>query len=196
MPAPLDPLSCAVFVILAFVPAAVAHALWLRSRWSAPWRIPIDHGLTWRGRRLFGANKTWAGFLVLPVAVGAFFALLRLGANGLSRTWSEGLWPLSVGGYALFGWWTGFGFMAGELPNSFVKRQFDIEPGRTPAGRSARVVCFLIDRLDSFAGAYVAQSLVVSTGFWYPVYVLLVAPGLHWLFSVLLFSLGVKGRPS
>ena len=49
MPPPLDPLACAVFVIVAFIPAGLVHSLWLRSPWAARWRIPIDRGLTWRG---------------------------------------------------------------------------------------------------------------------------------------------------
>lgn len=196
MPPPLDPLICAAFVILAFVPAGLAHSLWLRSRWAARWRLPIDGGRTWRNRRLLGDNKTWAGFLVLPPAAGLAFGLLRLAAEGLPSGWAEGLWPLSVGGYVLLGCWTGLGFMAGELPNSFLKRQCGVAPGAAPVGWPARVIGFLIDRTDSLIGAFLAQALVVSVGWQYAAYILLVAPGLHWLFSVLLFHLGVKGRPS
>ncbi len=196
MTPPLNPYSCAAFVILAFVPAGLAHSLWLRCRWAAAWRVPIDHGWTWRQRRLFGDNKTWAGFLVLPPAVGMGFGLLRLVADGLPAGWAEGLWPLSVGGYVLLGCWTGLGFMAGELPNSFVKRQLGVAPGAAPGSRIGRGVCFLIDRLDSLAGAFLAQALVVPVGLLYAACLLLIAPGLHWMFSVLLFHLGVKGRPS
>jgi len=196
MTPPLDPLSCAAFVILAFVPAGVAHSLWLRSRWAARWRIPIDGGRTWRDRRLLGDNKTWAGFLVLPPAAGVTFGLLRLATGEMPSGWGEGLWPLSIGGYGLLGCWTGMGFMAGELPNSFFKRRLGVAPGAAPPGLIARLVCFLIDRTDSLAGAFLAQALVVPVGWVYAAYLLLVAPGLHWSFSALLFSLGIKGRPS
>jgi hypothetical protein len=196
MPPPLDPLICAGFVVLAFAPAGVVHSLWLRSRWSAPWRVPIDGGRTWRRRPIFGVNKTWAGFLVLPPATAATFALLRLGAEALPEGTRQGLWPLSVGGYALLGGWTGLGFMAGELPNSFVKRQLDVAPGAPPRGRLAGAFWFLVDRVDSLVGGFVAQALVVPVGFWYAFYLLLVGPGLHWLFSALLYYLGVKGRRS
>jgi CDP-archaeol synthase len=193
---PLDPLVCAVFVILAFVAAGLAHSLWLRSRWAARWRIPIDGGRTWRRRPIFGDNKTWAGFIVLPLALGVAFALLRVAANGLAEDWREGLWSLPVGGYALLGGWTGLGFMLGELPNSFVKRQFDVAPGAAPTRRPVRVLCFMIDRVDSLFGAFVAQALVVPVGLSYAFYLFLVGPGLHWLFSALLYQLGVKGRRS
>jgi hypothetical protein len=192
MPPSLDPLACAVFVIAAFIPAGLAHSLWLRSPWAARCRIPIDGGLTWRDRRLLGDNKTWAGFVVLPPITGLTFGTLRWA----TESWNAGLWPLSVEGYALLGCWTGVGFMAGELPNSFIKRQCGVAPGAAPVHWGVRLVCFLIDRLDSIAGAFLAQAVVVPVGVAYAVWLLLMGPGLHWLFSVLLFALGVKGRPS
>ena len=196
MPPPLDPLICAVFVILAFVPAGLAHSFWLHSRCAERFRTPIDGGRTWRGRPIFGRNKTWAGFLVLPLAVGVAFALLRLATSQLPNEWHEGLWSLSTGSYALLGIWTGIGFMAGELPNSFVKRQLGLAPGAAPTGRMARIVVGMIDRVDSLVGGFLAQAVVVQVGFWYATCLLLVVPGLHWMFSALLFSLGVKGRRS
>jgi CDP-2,3-bis-(O-geranylgeranyl)-sn-glycerol synthase len=193
---PCNPVVCAAFVLLAFVPAGLAHSLWLRTRWAAACRLPLDGGLTCRGRRLFGDNKTLAGFMVLPLAVGLSFGLLRLTGDGLAAEWRRGLWPLSAAGFGLLGCWTGIGFMAGELPNSFVKRQLGVAPGAAPAGSLARLACFTADRLDSLAGAFLAQALVVEVSLGYAACILLVGPGLHWLFSDLLFLLGVKGRPS
>ncbi len=196
MPPPLDPLLCAGFVLLAFALAGLVHSLWMGSRWAARWRIPVDGGRTWRGRPLLGKNKTWAGFMVLPAAAGLFFALLRITTEILPYSFREGLWPLSVGGYGLLGFWLGLGFMAGELPNSFIKRQLDLPPGAPPKGRFVAALGFVIDRVDSIAGAFIVQSFVVPVGFLYAMDLLLVGPGLHWLFSALLFHLGVKGRRS
>jgi CDP-2,3-bis-(O-geranylgeranyl)-sn-glycerol synthase len=191
-----DPLVCAAFVVLAFVPAGLAHSLWLRSACAEPFRIPIDGGRTWRGQRLLGDNKTWAGFLVLPPACAVTFTLLRLVSESISGSWCERLWPLAVASYALLGGWTALGFMAGELPNSFVKRQFGVAPGAAAPGRAAGLVSFVIDRLDSLAGALLALALVVPVDGWFVFYLLLVVPGLHWLFSALLCHLGVKRRLS
>jgi hypothetical protein len=132
MSPPLDPLACAVFVVLAFLPAGLVHSLWLHSRWAERWRIPIDGGRTWRNARLFGDNKTWAGFLVLPPMTGLTFAGLRLGVETMCWEWCNGLWSLSVGGYALLGCWTGVGFMAGELPtDSSIEKDTIMRPGET-----------------------------------------------------------------
>ena len=40
------------------VMAALVHVVVLRFRWLEPLRIPLDGGAVWRGRRIFGDNKT------------------------------------------------------------------------------------------------------------------------------------------
>src|SRR5439155_17039996 len=75
-----------------------------------------------------------------------------------------GLWPLSPGEYAVLGAWAAFGFMLGELPNSFVKRQLDIGPGDAAGGgSSARLLQLAIDRLDSGIGMMTAIAVAVPT---------------------------------
>jgi hypothetical protein len=151
----------------------------------------LDGGLRLRGHRLFGANKTARGFVVMVPAASAAFTLLALAAVDPSRA---GLWALTPGGYALLGAWAGFGFMAGELPNSFVKRQLDIAPGGAPRGRAWTVVQFVVDRLDSGIGMLAAVSVAVHTPAMVWVYVLLIGPAIHWSFSLVLFRLGLKQR--
>jgi hypothetical protein len=85
--------------------------------------------------------------------------------------------------------------MLGELPNSFVKRQLGIAPGAAPKhGGAAAVIAFAADRLDSTIGVLVAVSLTVPTPWMTWAWVLLLGPGIHLGFSVLLFRLGVKAR--
>jgi hypothetical protein len=86
--------------------------------------------------------------------------------------------------------------MAGELPNSFFKRQLGIAPGAAPKSALGRPLCFVIDRLDSIAGATLALALVLPVPLATCVAILLVGPGVHWLFSVLLYRLGIKARPA
>jgi CDP-2,3-bis-(O-geranylgeranyl)-sn-glycerol synthase len=199
MPAAMDrpdPVACALFLTLAFVLAGLLQSLWLRSRRSARFRVPLDGGRSLAGKRIFGDNKTWRGVVVMVPAVGAAFALFRLLGALLPGGWPAGLWYLSPAEYAGLGCWTGLGFMAGELPNSFCKRRLGIGPGAAPAHPVGKVVCFVCDRLDSLAGAFLALALVVPTHPGTLLYVLLVGPAVHWSFSVLLFRLGVKARPA
>jgi len=190
----LDPLACALFVTVAFVLAGLAHAAWLRTALSRRLMMPLDGGLRLRGRRVFGDNKTVRGFVVLVPAASLVFAGLFAAISASNPEGLTGLWPLSIGGFAALGAWAGLGFMLGELPNSFVKRQLDIAPGRAPRGSPAIVVCFVVDRLDSILGMLLALSVVVPTPPLMWLYVLLIGPGIHLAFSALLYRLGVKAR--
>ena len=190
----VDPLACAAFLVTAFVLAGVVHTAWLRSPASRPLAIPLDGGLTLRGRRLLGDNKTVRGFVVIVPATGAAFATLAwaLGAGG--STPPAGLWDLGPAGYALLGLAADVGFMAGELPNSLLKRQLDIPPGGTPRGWLPRLVCLAVDRLDSIVGMLATVSLLVPTPWQVWLYVLAVGPAIHLGFSALLFLVGPGRR--
>jgi len=191
-----DPLACALFLITAFILAGLVHTAWLRSRVSRPFAIPLDGGLTFRGRRLLGDNKTLRGFMGIVPAAGATFFLLAGVLTAGSSPLASALWPLSPGGYAVLGLGAGLGFMLGELPNSFVKRQLGIPPGAAPRHWLAKLPCFLVDRLDSIAGMLAVVSLLASTPWQAWIYVLVIGPGIHWVFSLLLFWAGVKARPA
>ena len=185
-----DPLAAALFVTVAFVLAGLVHSAWLRTSFSRRLLIPLDAGLRFRGRRVFGDNKTVRGFIVMVPGAALAFSSLSAVLSGSSAD----PWPLSIAGYAALGALAGLGFMAGELPNSFVKRQLDIAPGSAPRGKLATIVCFVVDRVDSILGALVAIWAIVPTPPMMWMYVLLIGPGIHLAFSALLYRLGVKAR--
>jgi CDP-diglyceride synthetase len=143
---------------------------------------------------VFGDNKTVRGFVVMiPAAAIAFWAVF-LAVSAFLPDVSQNLWQLSARNYAVLGAWAGLGFMLGELPNSFVKRQLDIAPGRAPNGRVAAAVSFVVDRLDSIAGMLLAITLAAPTPWLTWLYVMVIGPAIHFAFSVLLYRLGVKER--
>jgi CDP-2,3-bis-(O-geranylgeranyl)-sn-glycerol synthase len=190
-----DPLACALFLTVAFIVAGLAHSAWLRMPVSRRLLIPLDGGLSFRGHRLFGENKTVRGFVVMVPAAAAAFAALHATISALAPEISASLWSLTWGEYAALGAWAGFGFMFGELPNSFVKRQLGVAPGMAPASRTGAIATFIVDRIDSILGMLIVVSLVAPTPWMTWVYVLLIGPGIHLAFSVLLHRLGVKARP-
>lgn len=189
----LDPIACGGFLLLAFVLAGAAQTAWFASPASRRFAQPLDAGARLRGRRLFGENKTRRGFVVMVPAAAASFALLAALAGHPAAL---GLWPLSIPGYTLAGAVAGFGFMAGELPNSFVKRQLDIAPGDRPRSRLASACHFVADRMDSGIGMLLALSLLVAVPWRTVAVVLIVGPFIHWTFSVVMFRLGLKPRPA
>jgi hypothetical protein len=81
-------------------------------------------------RRLFGANKTWRGAVVMQT--GPLLATLGLFR---SRAYRERLpAPLAAANPVTVGALLGLSVWAGELPNSFVKRRIGIPPGQQLRG--------------------------------------------------------------
>lgn len=184
-----DPRACALFLLTAFVLAGGAQAIWLSSEASRRWAWPLDGGRTFRGRRILGDNKTARGFVVMIPATGLAFLVLALAGF---RT--MGAWPLPPSQYLGLGLLAGAGCMLGELPNSFIKRQLGIPPGSPGAGRIARPLFFLVDRVDSTLGVLVSLMLAVPVPPATGVYVLLVGVALHGALSIVTFQLGGKAR--
>lgn len=116
-------------------------------------RLPIDGGATFRGKRLFGDNKTWRGaFVTITTMTVAAWALAGLH----ECCWQlPTLVPFAETHPALWGLLLGTGYIAGELPNSFLKRQLDIGPGESGTGFAGRTF-WVIDQVDSLIGMLVA----------------------------------------
>jgi CDP-2,3-bis-(O-geranylgeranyl)-sn-glycerol synthase len=190
--ASLNPFACAAFLIAAFSLAGACHTAWLAAPSSRRFAVPLDGGRTLGGHRLFGDNKTIRGFLVMVPATGLAFGFLASVMTAMSDL--SGLWALTPPEYALLGAWGALGFMAGELPNSFVKRQLGIPPGEAARGRVSGLLFAVIDRIDSIVGLLLALTVAVHVpvGTW--IAVIVVGPALHGLFSLALFRLGVKAR--
>jgi hypothetical protein len=146
----------AKWVFLPVLGAPVAHAPVLKWDLFRSLTTPVDGGRTLRGRRLFGANKTWRGALFMTAGpTVAAIALHRL-------PWYRRRLPPAVRDAhpALVGLLLGLGVFTGELPNSFLKRQLDIAPGdqrRDAAGIAISVV----DQAD-----FVVTSLLLLRPLW------------------------------
>jgi hypothetical protein len=187
---PLDPLACALFLCTAFTLAGLCQASWLSARPSRRFAAPLDLGLRVRGRRLFGGNKTWRGVMVMIPATAAAFPLLAQVVDPAAA----GLWPLDGAGYFRLGLVAGAGFMAGELPNSFLKRQLDIPPGGAAAGRWLRPIFAAADRVDSSLGTLLALACVVPVPLATAAMAMALGALLHFAFSALTFRMGGKTR--
>lgn len=193
---PPPALACAVFVVFALALAGAVHVIWLRSSYSRHFAVPIDAGASWRGRRLFGENKTWRGFMAMPLAAALVFSLAAQFREVLPTWLAAGIWAISASKLAFVGLVCGLAFMLAELPNSFIKRQLDIYPRATAQRLGLRVLFLFIDRIDSTLGVLIVLSVLLPVRGMTWVWALLLGIGLHWIFSYWLFALRLKGRPS
>jgi CDP-2,3-bis-(O-geranylgeranyl)-sn-glycerol synthase len=189
------PLPQAVWIVIAIALAGVFHVAWLKSALCRPFRRPIDGGLIWRGKPVFGANKTFAGLMMMPIATAILFAVIGECRAALPGWLQSGLWDRPTSTYAMVGFAAGLAFMVAELPNSFIKRRIGVEPGQTGDSPALRVCLMAIDRLDSTIGALIVLSIMmpIAPATW--LWVLLMGPGTHAIFSVWLYKVGVKDRP-
>lgn len=188
------PLPQAAWIVLTFAAAGVFHVLWLHSAWSMPFRWPIDCNRCWLGKPIFGRNKTFAGLIMMPVATAALFAFSCALRPALPEWLRAGMWNSSVASYAIAGFASGLACMLAELPNSFLKRRLGVTPGQTAGSAPVRLLLLAIDRCDSTLGALIVVTVLMPVSVVTWLWVLLLGPAAHVLFSVWLHALGIKGR--
>ena len=140
-------------------------------------RIPIDGGKSLKGKRIFGNSKTVLGFIgmMLGSALATIFWGIFLKQTGLEHyNLIYKNYPNTVYFNLLSGALFGFAYMIFELPNSFIKRRFDIDA--TTRGRfPANMVTFVYDQIDSMIGVMLV--LAIFAGLRFPQYILAVLLG-------------------
>ena len=143
---------------------------------------PVDGGRTWRGQPIFGAHKTWRGFLV---GVAAAIVIVWL-------QYFLYLFPIfqkiSLLNYLkinpwLLGFLMGFGALFGDLVKSFFKRRIKIAPG-------APWIPF--DQLDFVLGALIFAAPICFPSWSAVIVILLASPVLHLATNNIGYLLRVK----
>lgn len=148
-------------------------------------KLPLDRGATFRGVRVFGDNKTLRGALIYVVVSG-----LAAIPQGAFRVPSLELFDYSQTylPYAMdVGLLLGLGWVLGELPNSFLKRQQKIPPGES--GRWWNAV---LDQVDSLFGSLLCLLPVFVAPWHVWVLVFVICTGLHVAFNALFVLIGIK----
>jgi CDP-2,3-bis-(O-geranylgeranyl)-sn-glycerol synthase len=140
------------------------------------WHTVLDFGKSYRGRRILGDNKTWRG-LIAGTLIG--------GLAGIVISWIR---PGIYGEVNPFivGMLMGFGALAGDAVESFIKRQFDIKPGQT---------WFPIDQIDYIIGGLAFSSLVFDLDPNLAGAVLITYFLIHLLAVYIGFKIGLRERP-
>lgn len=153
---------------------------------------PIDRGIHWRGKPLFGPRKTWRGVIIMTT-----FSALVARAQAEAARRSERLRAFSPFDYErinpwLLGFALGLGYCIAELPNSFVKRRLDIPP----AGTTDRLAWlqYLVDQSDSVAGCLVALRFFYKPSWTETGLAFATGLALHVGVDQLMHALGVKHR--
>jgi len=122
---------------------------------------PIDQGRSFRGKRIFGDNKTYRGLAVVGLGTAIGFGLQSLLLHRIASIRGVELFDYALLKSVALGLAVGVAAMLSELPNSFIKRQFEIAPGSAAKGWKA-VIFYVYDQIDFLLGAWLVLAIVVS----------------------------------
>lgn len=178
-----------LFIYWLLLPAGLANmapVLAKKWRWLQRFDKPLDRDLTWRGRRLFGAHKTWRGLIAgwLLATIFTIFQFWLYDSSSAVRDFYRvdisHLNPLIWGGALALG------ALGGDTIKSFFKRQLDIQPGKNWVP---------FDQLDFVAGTLLVTALFLDLPLRFYVIAVLLGLLLHPLFNLLGWVLHLKDKP-
>jgi hypothetical protein len=121
---------------------------------------PIDRGRKFRGRRIFGENKTYRGVVVVSLGTAIGFGLQSLLFHRIASIRSVELFDYPFFKSVALGLAMGVAARLSELPNSFIKRQFEIAPGTAAKGWKS-VIFYIYDQIDFLLGAWLVLAIMV-----------------------------------
>ncbi len=175
--------------------AGIANSIWCKTKQMKRLQIPMDGGKNFLdGKRIFGDNKTWKGFLgylvfnmIVMILWGFFCKVVGIEDYNLFYRGTTN----TMGNNLVIGFLLGVAYGVFELPNSFLKRRLGIVPGKSMSGIS-KVFFVFLDQADSVFGCVLVLCLYapMTLGFYF-VYVMLGA-ATHIVINMLLYLLKLR----
>ncbi|HEU0172928.1 MAG TPA: CDP-archaeol synthase [Blastocatellia bacterium] len=121
---------------------------------------PIDRDRKFRGKRVFGDNKTYRGVVVVSLGTAIGLGLQSLLLHRIASVRSIELFDYTFFKSVSLGLAVGVAAMLSELPNSFIKRRFEIAPGSAAKGWKSAIF-YVYDQIDFLLGAWLVLAIVV-----------------------------------
>jgi CDP-2,3-bis-(O-geranylgeranyl)-sn-glycerol synthase len=145
---------------------------------------PIDFGKTFRGKRIFGNNKTFRG-----IFAAVFFGTVFFIAQKALYIRFEFIQDISVFSYQTaplaYGTVVSFGAIFGDLVKSFFKRQRSVDSGES---------WFPFDQTDYCAGALMFGAWFYLPGFTDALFILCFGLIFHLLFKYIGYLLHINAK--
>lgn len=170
--------------------AGILNMIWCKLNLFNIPNIPMDMNSNFiDGKRIFGNNKTWKGFfgyivlnIICSIIIGIICNIFNLNDYNYFYMSTENTIVTNI----VIGLLLGLAYSLFELPNSFLKRRLDIEPGKTTNGLKKYFFIFL-DQADSIFGIVLVVCMFYEMSLiTYLLYVLLGAVT-HIIFNMLLY---------
>ena len=193
-----DLLNTIVFMYVTLVPvilAGILNMIWVKLPILKFLSKPVDFGRNFvDGRRIFGDNKTWkgiAGYLIFNTLFAVIWGVVcrQAGIN----SWNFFYWrhENTFAYNLLIGFLLGLGYSLFELPNSFLKRRFDIKPGKSVSGFT-KVFFIFLDQADSIFGVALVVWLFCDIGVLCYLLYVLIGAATHLILNMLLYFMKLR----
>ncbi|RAW99832.1 MULTISPECIES: CDP-archaeol synthase [unclassified Photorhabdus] len=136
-------------LLLPVILGGCLHMVIVTKNYFACLAIPVH-------QRYFGRNKTWRGFIVVPIITALFSLLWLVLGTGIQ----DSIIPQTISSCLLTGFLAGFGYVLFELPNSWLKRKLGAPPGQHPEQNKRLFILF--DQLDSAIGVTIVYFIYLN----------------------------------
>lgn len=128
--------------------------------------------------KLLGENKTWRGFIFLPLSNAFTLMLVSLSFN------------LNIVNPFILGFILGMAYILSEFPNSLLKRKLGIKPGETDT--KFKLIFQLFDKMDSAFGVCLVYYLLGFVDFYNAILLFVICSFTHIIISKILVILRLK----
>ena len=167
------------------------HGLCIKFGWLSFLIHPIDSEKNFRGKRIFGANKTYRGIFAVALGTALGFAFQAFVLHRFEFFRQLELLDYSSAKVIFIGFLIGAAAMLGELPNSFIKRQVDIAPGAATGGFLS-VIFYIFDQIDYLSGTWIVLAFFIRVSIWRVFYSAIFLFISHQIISALGYRLGMR----
>ena len=175
--------------------AGIANMIFTKTKLYKRYNRPIDGGKILNdGKRVLGNNKTIIGFISMII----FNILAQLICGNIYKTLGissslelyqefNNMWINNI----IIGFLFGFAYMICEIPNSFVKRRLDINPGKTDKGIKG-IIFLVIDQIDSLIGVVLVLNIISDIGIIKSIMYVILGAFTHISINFILYKLKIR----
>ena len=175
--------------------AGIVNSIFCKTKLFSSLSKPMDFNKNYKdGKRIFGDNKTWKGFLgyiFFNIIFAIIFSLIWKLTNLEKLNFFYINYYNTLIYNLLIGFLLGLFYALFELPNSFLKRRLDITPGKSLKGKK-KIFFILLDQADSVFGVALVVWMFYPIGIL--IYLLYVVLGTvtHLLVNMMLYFMHLR----
>lgn len=186
---------CMYVTLMPPIIAGILNMIWCKLPILTKLKTPIDFGKNFvDGKRVFGDNKTYKGFvgyILLNVIMALLWGILcefsNLGKFNLLYVNNENTNMFNL----IIGILLGLGYSLFELPNSFLKRRLDVEPGKTVSGVK-KIFFIFLDQADSVLGCTLVVAMFYKMSLTFYIMYVLLGSATHFILNMLLYFMKLR----